>query len=96
MNKLHVTQDDHGFWMLSLEKEDGTLALLAHQFSTPDKAIHIANELIQEKKVTATILIDPPKPGPEAIGAEATSAEAMGAPAVPDEYTKPAPKKAGA
>jgi hypothetical protein len=85
MDKLHITQDDFGFWMLSLEKEDGTLALLAHQFSTPDKAIHIANELIQDKKVTATILIDPPKPKPEA----------MRAAAVPEDYAKPAPKKAG-
>jgi hypothetical protein len=85
MDKLHITQDDYGFWMLSLEKDDGTLALLAHQFSTPDKAIHIANELIHDKKVTATIIIDPPKPTPEALGAAA----------VPDDYAKPAPKKAG-
>jgi hypothetical protein len=86
MDKLHVTQDDHGFWMLSLEKDDGTLALLAHQFSTPDKAIHIANELISEQKLTATVLIDPPRRTPEVAGT---------AP-VPDDYAKPAPKKAGA
>jgi hypothetical protein len=86
MDKLHITQDDYGFWMLSLEKDDGSLALLAHQFSTPDKAIHIANELIREHKLTATVLIDPPRPTPEASG---------DAP-VPADYGKPAPKKAGA
>jgi hypothetical protein len=85
MDKLHITQDDFGFWMLSLEKEDGTLALLAHQFSTPDKAIHIANELISEQKLTATVLIDPPRPKSEAAG---------NAP-VPYDYAKPAPRKAG-
>src|SRR4051794_12584140 len=29
MNRLHVTQDDAGYWMLSLEEEDGSLKLLA-------------------------------------------------------------------
>ena len=85
MDKLHITQDDHGFWMLSLETSDGALSLLAHQFSTPDKAIHIANELIREHKLTATVLIDPPRPAPETTG---------DAP-VPDDYAKPVPKKAG-
>jgi hypothetical protein len=85
MDKLHITQDDYGYWMLSLEKEDGTLGLLAHQFSAPDKLIEIANELIREGKVNASIVIDPPRSGGRAIAV-----------ASPDEYTKPQPRKAGA
>ena len=62
MDKLHITQDDNGYWMLSLEKEDGTLTLLAHQFAAPDHLIENANELIAEGKVNAVVVIDPPRP----------------------------------
>jgi hypothetical protein len=85
MDKLHITQDEHGYWMLSLEKEDGTLALIAHQFETADKLIEVANEMIREQKVTATIIVDPPRPTGRSVAA-----------AAPDVYAKPAPKKAGA
>jgi hypothetical protein len=83
MDRLHITQDDYGYWMLSLEKEDGTLGLLAHQFPTPDKLIEMAKELIGEGKVTATVVVDPPR-------ARAAVAPPAG------EYKKPAPRKAGA
>ena len=85
MDKLHITQDEHGYWMLSLEKEDGTLALIAHQFMTADKLIEVANEMIRERKVTATVIVDPPRP-----------TQPSAATAAPDVYAKPAPKKAGA
>ena len=58
MDKLHITQDDYGYWMLSLEREDGTLSLLAHQFAAPGHLIENANELIAEGKVNAVIVID--------------------------------------
>jgi hypothetical protein len=85
MDKLHVTQDDYGYWMLSLEREDGTLSLMAHQFAAPEHLIENANELIREGKVTAVIVVDPPRPQPQA--------SARG---VPEGYKKPAPRKAGA
>jgi hypothetical protein len=85
MDKLHITQDEHGYWMLSLEKEDGTLALIAHQFETADKLIEVANEMICQQKVKATVIVDPPRPTPRSTAA-----------AAPDVYAKPAPKKAGA
>jgi hypothetical protein len=89
MDKLHITQDDFGYWMLSLEKEDGTLTLMAHQFVTPDHLIENANELVSEGKVHAVILIDPPRPhaGPHVEALAAGAAE---------DYKKPAPRKAGA
>jgi hypothetical protein len=85
MDKFHITQDDFGFWMLSLEKEDGTLSLVAHHFSAPEHLIENANEMIAEGKVRAVVVVDPPKSRPAARAA-ATSAA----------YTKPAPRKAGA
>ena len=84
MDKLHITQDDYGYWMLSLEKEDGTLSLLAHQFAAPDHLIENANEMIAEGKLNAVVVIDPPRPRTEAAAAGA-----------PEDYKKPAPRKAG-
>jgi hypothetical protein len=81
--KLHITQDDYEYWMLSVEQDDGTLSLIAHQFAAPEKLIEMANELIDEGKVRATIVIDPPRSGSR------TQARA------PDDYKKPAPRKAG-
>jgi hypothetical protein len=83
MDKLHITQDDHGYWMLSLEREDGAVGLLAHQFPTPEKLIEMANELVDEGKVTARVVIDVPR-------------QRAARPAPPADYKKPAPRKAGA
>jgi hypothetical protein len=83
MDKLHITQDADGYWMLSLEKEDGTLGLIAHQFETADKLVEIAGEMIREQKLNATIIVDPPR---------LTRSDT----AAPDVYVKPAPRRAGA
>ena len=88
MDKLHITQDDFGYWMLSLEKEDKSLTLLAHQFVTPDHLIENANELVSQGKVHAVVVIDPPRPQP----APHAAALAAGA---PEDYKKPEPRKAG-
>lgn len=84
MDKLHITQDDHGYWMLSLEKEDGTMALLAHQFPTPDHLIENANEMVAEGHINAVVLVDPPR---QEFGAHAEPST--------ESYEKPAPTKAG-
>ena len=86
MNKLHITQDDHGYWMLSLEKDDGTLSLLAHQFTTPDHLIENANEMVAEGHVDAVVVVDPPRSQPLRASAAAGS----------QKYERPAPRKAGA
>ena len=85
MDKLHITQDEHGYWMLSLEKVDGSMSLLAHQFSTPDHLIENANELVAKGTVNAVVVLDPPRPQSEKLRAEA-----------PEDDTKPVPRKAGA
>jgi hypothetical protein len=86
MDKLHITQDDFGFWMLSHEKESGELSLVAHHFATPDHLIENANEMIAEGKVQAVIVIDPPR----------AEAAPMAAAAARTAYRKPAPRRAGA
>jgi hypothetical protein len=88
MNKLHITQDDFGYWMLSLEKEGGELSLLAYQFVTPEHLVENAQEMIAEGKVAdAQIIVDAPKPPAAAAAVSAETAE---------EYRRPAPRKAGA
>jgi hypothetical protein len=85
MIKLHIAQDDFGYWMLSLEKEDGTMTLLAYQFPTPDHLIENAHEMVAERGVEAVVLVDPPT---RSAAAPATGATR--------EYQRPTPKKARA
>jgi len=53
--KIHITQDEHGFWLMSLEEPDGTLKLLAHHFTTPDHLIQQAREMAAEVTVQASL-----------------------------------------
>ena len=82
MNKLHITQDDFGYWMLSLEQDDGAMVLLAHQFPVPDHLIENANEMVA-RGLDAVVLVDPPARR-FAIAAAKT-----------EDYKRPAPRKAG-
>jgi len=42
MRKLHVNQDHHGFWFISLEEPDGSMTLVAHHYAAPSPAIQDA------------------------------------------------------
>jgi len=85
MKKLHVTQDDYGFWELSLEDDDGSLTLLAHQFVDPSHLIQDAHEMVLQGELPdAVVVVDPPRRQVHRTGAW------------PADYRKPAPKKAGA
>jgi hypothetical protein len=86
--KLHITQDDHGYWMLSHEGDDGALTLVGHQFQTPTKPLEMAQELIAEGRFQGQIVMDPPR--------EASADAAARAAAAPGEYVTPTPRKAGA
>ena len=84
MDKLHIAQDDDGYWMLSLEREDGQMSVLAHEFATPDHLIENANELVAKGRVNAVVVIDPPRQGtPQRQNAAAS------------DRPTPSPKKAG-
>ncbi len=83
MPKLHISQDDTGYWQLSLEDDEGKLSLLSSQFPSPDHLIEDARELVAEGKVPGgVIVVGPPAPA----GARA---RAVGKP-----YAKPAPQRA--
>ena len=43
---LHVTQDDHGFWMVCSESASGTLSLEAYQIVSRAHAIEDADHLV--------------------------------------------------
>jgi hypothetical protein len=49
--KIHITQDQYGFWFMSMEEPDGTLRLLAHHFTKPDHLIEQAHEMASEVKI---------------------------------------------
>ena len=53
--KIHITQDEYGFWLMSLEEPDGSLKLLAHHFTKPDHLIQQAHEMAAEVKVQPSL-----------------------------------------
>jgi hypothetical protein len=84
MTKLHIAQDDHDYWMLSVEQDDGTMEVFAHQFASPDQLVEMAQELIRDRNIKASILIASPRSD---AGAEAA--------VTPSAYTKPSPRRVG-
>ena len=85
VKKLHVTQDDFGFWELSLEDADGNLTLLAHQFVDPSHLIQDAHDMVLQGELPdAVVVVDPPRRQVERTAA-----------AWPSDYRRPAPKRAG-
>jgi hypothetical protein len=90
MAKLHISQDETGFWQMTFEDDDGKLTLVSHQFRSPEHLIQDARELVAKGKVpNAAIVIGPPRP-PD------VRAHGLGRPfSKPDRpYSKPAPRKA--
>lgn len=83
MPRLHISQDETGFWQLSFEDNDGSLTLISHQFPAPDHLIEDAREMVEQGRVPgAAIIIGPPRP--------IDSREL----AMTRRYAKPAPRKA--
>jgi hypothetical protein len=83
MAKLHISQDDTGFWQLSFEDDDGSLTLISHQFPGPEHLIEDARELVEKGKVpNAAIVIGAPRPAAASLSRET------------GDYSKPAPQKA--
>jgi hypothetical protein len=102
-NKLHITQDDHGFWMMSLEQSDGSLTLLAHHFVKPDHLVEQAHEMAAELQMEAAGGARAAAEEPAVTGGQfEVVADALRKPAVasdpsqwPVDYQPPAPRKAG-
>ena len=94
MRKLHVTQDEFGFWLLSLEEPDGSMRVVSHHYSADGPAIQDARDFIDdEQKVAGTegvevprilLLVDSPRAVRTAAMTEAVT-----------EYKTPQPMRAG-
>ncbi|MEO7276280.1 MAG: hypothetical protein ABI211_30205 [Vicinamibacterales bacterium] len=85
MAKLHISQDETGFWQMSFEDDSGELTLISHQFRSPDHLIEDARELVAKGKVAnAAIVIGPPAAPADALAFSESAAE----------YVKPAPRRA--
>jgi uncharacterized protein YegP (UPF0339 family) len=87
MARFHVSQDETGYFQLTLENDAGELRLVSYQAKTAEQLIERAIELVRSGEYgDATIVADVTKRPP----AEITTAEA-------DERSwRPAPRKAGA
>ena len=84
MTKLHITQDDYGFWQMSVEDDAGNLRLLAHHAATSAHLVENAHELVETRRYPdAVVIVDPPR-----ATVRAASAHAEG-------YKTPPPRKAG-
>ena len=82
MPKLHISQDDTGFWQMTFEDDEGNLTLISHQFPSPDHLVEDARDLVATGKVpNAAIIIGAPRP--------AATARSAARP-----YVKPAPRRA--
>jgi hypothetical protein len=84
MTKLHITQDNFGFWQLSIEDNDGSLRLLAHHSETQAHLVENAHDLVEEGKYPdAVVIVDPPRATTPALAAAAAA------------YRTPPPRRAG-
>ena len=98
MRKVHVTQDEFGFWFISMEEPDGTMKLIAHHYVASGPAIEDAQDLIRQELRRAgpsleavggaapgiTMVVDSPrKAAPESLSE------------APVDYRIPEPRKAG-
>lgn len=84
VKRLHVTKDSNGFWILSLENEDGSLKLLAHRFPDRDVLLHEADLLAATGHLKgAEVVADPPE-----------MAQGLAPAARPTHYVLPQPKRA--
>ena len=84
MPQLHISQDETGYWQLSLLDDSGKLSLISHQFPSPDHLISDAREMVADGKVpNGVIVIGPPTQQPATRGRAARQ-----------PYKKPAPRRA--
>jgi hypothetical protein len=92
-----VSQDETGYFQLTLEDDAGELRLISYQAKTAEQLIERAIELVRSGEFgNATIMADVTvRPSAEAAPAAARAAAAAPA-AAAERSWRPAPRKAGA
>ena len=96
MARFHVSQDETGYFQLTLENDAGELRLISYQAVTAEQLIERAIELARSGEFgNATIVADV---AARPVQAEADVAAASAAPGVAGgaRSWRPAPRKAGA
>jgi hypothetical protein len=53
MARPHNSQEETGFWQLSLEDHEGALTLISNGFSAPDHVIEDAGQLVEKARCPA-------------------------------------------
>lgn len=101
MARFHVSQDETGYFQLTLENDAGELRLVSYQAKTAEQLIERAIELVRSGEFgNATIVADVtvrPEAAPAAAPAAAVAPAAAATPAAAAERSwRPAPRKAGA
>lgn len=87
MARFHVSQDETGYFQLTLESDAGELRLVSYQAKTAEQLIERAIELVRsgefgDATIVADVTVRPP--------AAAARAAAIG-----ERSWRPAPRKAG-
>ena len=104
MQKVHVSQDEYGFWFISVEEPDGTMKLVAHHYVSQEPAVEDAQDLMkrlsekQQKKAhqESVIAASADTTVPPALVVDAPVRESPKRSSEwPDDYQKPTPRKAG-
>ena len=87
MARFHISQDETGYFQLTLENDAGELKLVSYQAVTAEQLIERAVELVRSGKF-----------GDATIVADVTQRPTAEAPAAAEERAswRPAPRKAGA
>ena len=89
ITKLHITQDDRGYWLMSFEDEDGRLSRIT---SLHEDRLHLVNDALEmvEKKIYpgATVVIEAGRPRPS------NRAETFGMLESPHRQRRPPPRRA--
>src|SRR5215510_13270106 len=99
--KIHITQDEYGFWFMSMEEPDGSLKLLAHHFTKPDHLIEQAHQMASEVKVksdkpAANAFLERAAGSDIVVITDPPRREVPSDPADwPSDYKPPQPRKAG-
>jgi uncharacterized protein YegP (UPF0339 family) len=99
MARFHVSQDETGYFQLTLENDAGELRLVSYQAKTAEQLIERAIELVRSGEFgNATIVADVAvRSSAEAAPAAAVARAAAATPAAAAERSwRPAPRKAGA
>jgi hypothetical protein len=94
MARFHVSQDETGYFQLTLENDAGELRLISYQAKTAEQLIERAIELVRSGEFGNALIVADVGSRSSAAAARATDGHANAA-AAGERSWRPAPRKAG-